>query len=95
MRPYHWITLDATRLGWSDGMTSSTRRDTVRQIKLLLYHQRETTKSINKHCVTIWTVYNDLTGSIFDAIAAFRIINFVCLILPILIAGVDLLCCDL
>ena len=37
MRPYHWITLDATLLGWSDGMTSSTRRDTVRQIKLLLW----------------------------------------------------------
>ena len=32
MRPYHWITLDASRLGWSDGMTSSTRCDTVRQI---------------------------------------------------------------
>ena len=37
MRPYHWITLDATRLGWPDGMPSSTRRDTVRQIKLLLW----------------------------------------------------------
>ena len=36
MRPYHWITLDASRLGWFYDMASSTRRDTVRQIKLLL-----------------------------------------------------------
>ena len=36
MRPYHRITRDAKRRGWSIGMASSTRRDTVRQIKLLL-----------------------------------------------------------
>ena len=36
MRSYHRITWDAKRCGWSDGMISSTRRDTVRQIKLLL-----------------------------------------------------------
>ena len=35
MRAYHWITPDAKRLRWSDGMSSSTRRDTVRQIKYL------------------------------------------------------------
>ena len=37
MRSWHRITQDAKRLGWSNGMTSSTRRDTVRQIKLLLF----------------------------------------------------------
>ena len=31
---YHW----ATALPWSDGMTSSTPRDTVRQIKVLLWY---------------------------------------------------------
>ena len=36
MRSYHRITRDAKRWGWSNGMASSRRRDTVRQIKLLL-----------------------------------------------------------
>ena len=27
-----------------------------------MYHQRETTKSISKHCVTIWTVYKVSKG---------------------------------
>ena len=34
-RLYHRITRDAKRRGWSNGMTSSTRRDRGRQIKLL------------------------------------------------------------
>ena len=36
MRSYHRITRDAKRRGWSNDMISSTRRDTVCQIKLLL-----------------------------------------------------------
>ena len=33
VRSYHRITRNAKRRGWSNGMVSSTRRDTVRQIK--------------------------------------------------------------
>ena len=36
MRSYHRITRDAKRRGWSNGMASSTRSDTVCLIKLLL-----------------------------------------------------------
>ena len=38
MRSYHRITQDGKRWGWSNGIASSTRRDTVRQIKLLLWY---------------------------------------------------------
>ena len=39
----------------------------------VMYHQRETAKSSQlTNTVTIWTVYNDLTGTIFDAITAWR-----------------------
>ena len=36
IRPYHRITWEAKRRGRSDGITPSTRRDTVRQVKLVL-----------------------------------------------------------
>ena len=57
-----------------------------------MFHQGETTNSINNTVSPSGLFTMILLPPFFDAIAAWRIINFVCLILPSLIAGVDLMC---
>ena len=58
----------------------------------VMYQQRETTKSFNNTVSPSGLFTMILLTPFFDATAAWRIINIVCLILPSLIAGVNLLC---